>query len=138
MWQTLNTHIGNIPRANVMVISGKLGFVPASTRAGPYEQRMTADKADTMIRDGVGVRQGQASPYEHTKDGGPYKGVIIAGAGEYRRVFNAYVTQLKELGVIANDAQVVAVRGGIGQQRGQLGEFLRQINSGPVEPGSVC
>jgi hypothetical protein len=41
MWRTLNTQIGAIPRENVMVISGKLGFVPASTRAKSYEQQMT-------------------------------------------------------------------------------------------------
>jgi len=141
MWRTLANHIGWLNWRNVFVLSGKYGFIGAMEHIQPYEARLTKENADRLIARGVhmvndhhgelGPRDGAGPPaaevirpYAH-KDQPPYTCVINAGAGDYRRVFDAFIPQLQAAGIIASDAMVHRLSGGIGQQRKQLAAALR-------------
>jgi len=144
MWRTLANHIGRLNYRNVFVLSGKYGFIGAMEHIQPYEARLTKANADRLITRGVhmvndhhgalGPRDGAGPPpaevirpYAH-KDQLPYTRVICAGAGDYRRVFEAFIPQLQDAGIIARDATIDHVHGGIGEQRAQLGAWLRAAN----------
>lgn len=143
MWQTLRTHRGALPWRNVFVLSGKFGFITAQTFIQTYDERLTAAKADHLIKGGIqapndhfgacgrfgaGTRPADVvRPYAY-KDRPPFEKVISAGAGEYKRVFEAFIPQFKAEGIIAIDAPVLQVSGGIGEQRGQLGAWLRELS----------
>lgn len=152
MWATLRTHLGAIPKRNVFVLSAKLGLRCALEVAEPYDQRMTADRADVLISRGIDgcemMRRGKynvpmgptpicelsSGRYDGEGYDRPFRAVINAGAGEYRRVLDVYIAQAKAVGLIAADAPVFHVAGGIGEQRGQLGAFLRDVQAPVVEP----
>ncbi|MGY3582423.1 hypothetical protein ACVIGB_000653 [Bradyrhizobium sp. USDA 4341] len=141
MWQTLRTHRGELPWRNVFVLSGRFGFVTAETFIQTYNERLTREKADYLIRGGIRApnnHYGKASPggpgpadvvrpYAY-KDRRPFETVISAGAGEYRRVFEAFIPQFIADDIIASDAKVLQVAGGIGEQRAQLGRWLRGLS----------
>jgi hypothetical protein len=138
MWQTLRTHLGKFPWRNVIVLSGKYGFLRSQEFIATYNEELTPAKADYVIgrgldgvRDHFGKCSGAASMrmvFEHDRRGRAYERVIIAGAGDYRRVFEAFTGMLKDAGMVASDAPVDQVAGGIGEQRQQLGQWLRDLN----------
>jgi hypothetical protein len=129
MWTTLRAKRGSIPDQNVMVLSGKHDFSPGDFQVEPYDEKMTASKADGLITAGIlGKQSHGVTPYQ-LLTGHKFRAVIIAGAGEYRRVMNAFVTQLTQAGIIDGDAPVVAVKGAIGIQRSQLGQWLTEANA---------
>lgn len=143
MWQTLRTHKPfALPWANVLVLSGLYALIRATDGIGTYEARLTTDKAWHVIRQGLrapndffgAFRPGIArSPWDLLDhDRQPFRCCIIAGAGEYRRVFDWLAKELQAAGVIAPGAQVLAVAGGIGEQREQLGRWLRSAGAGDV------
>ena len=143
MWQTLRTHRGALDWRNVFVLSGKFGFITAQTFIQTYNDRLTRQKADYLIERGIQApndHYGECSkfgaaprpadvvrPYAY-KDRPPFETVISAGAGEYRRVFEAFIPQFMAEGIIAPDAVVLQVKGGIGEQRSQLGRWLAEIS----------
>jgi hypothetical protein len=150
MWQTLRQHRGALPWENVMVLSGKFGFISAQTFIQTYEARLTPAKADRMIARGI------HAPNDHHGElpalGGhgsgccaldtvvlpgrrgrrPFETVINAGGADYRRVFDSFIPELIAAGAIAPDAQIRRVAGGIGEQRQQLGQWLRGLNAPPI------
>lgn len=137
LWDVLRKHLGAIGREQVCVLSGKYGFINALTWLEPYEARLSAQRADQLIARGVhaafdGKRTGM-TPICHVGASSarmrrPYAAVLIAGAGDYRRVLEAYVAGFIEAGVVAAAAIVCQVEGGIGEQRSQLGQWLDAIN----------
>jgi hypothetical protein len=146
MWQTLRTHRGNLPWRNVFVLSGKYGFLYAEEFIQTYNERLTREKADYLIAGGIqhpndhigsiplagsGTRPVDMLRPWQFRDRQPFSTVLVAGAGEYARVFRAYVSEAQRAGIISADADVHYVRGGIGEQRQQLGEWLREFNSVP-------
>lgn len=145
MWQTLRTHRGVISWEQVVVLSGKYGIVSSGVYSAGYEEKISAKKVDGILERGLNrVVYKNRGGIEHEAIGGKfirpgegrYRRVIIAGAGEYKRCFLGLVEQLQAGGHVAQDAEVLVVAGGIGQQRGQLGEFLRKANEvvAPPEP----
>jgi hypothetical protein len=144
LWQTLRTHIGRVPLANVCVLSGKHGFMHALDRIEPYEARLTPQKADYIIARGVAepndrigtIKPGRMMGSNAIVDANgtlrcrerPYRLVLMTGAGEYARVFEAFIAGFKECELVTDDAEIRRVRGGIGEQRQQLGQWLAEIN----------
>jgi hypothetical protein len=146
MWQTLRTRLGH-RHAQVVVLSGKFGIIGASANWPPYEARLSAQKADHLIRRGLLERQdwfGELPELTHTPLCDlkcpttrinsaepfrplPWQGVIVAAGGDYRRVFMALLRQLQQWGDLAADATVLATQGGIGEQRSQLGAWIDLI-----------
>ncbi|HEX7906777.1 MAG TPA: methyltransferase domain-containing protein [Paraburkholderia sp.] len=105
-------------RPDLHIISAKHGLVHGDTVIDSYNQRMTPERARELAGQGVDLSQFK---------GKQYRDVFIAGGADYREVADSYLKQLKDAGVIAQDATVNATHGGIGEIRGQLGEYLRSI-----------
>lgn len=126
MWQTLMNRKGNISNSQIHVLSGEHGLVPGSTQSLPYEKVLTPEKSKEVLETLPQTQQQFARP-----DGRPWSAVIIAGGGKYRDTFEEIVSRLKGEGLVSPEAAVVATRGGIGDQRKALGEFLRQANERP-------
>lgn len=143
MWQTLRTHKPfALPWANVLVLSGLYALIRATDGIGTYEAKLTGGNAQRLIAAGLHAPNDFFGTLEHTTtrspwelldhDRPPFRCCIIAGAGEYLRVFGWLARALQEAGTIAPGAQVLAVRGGIGEQRKQLGRWLRSAGAGDV------
>lgn len=139
MWQTLRQHRDAVPLDNVAVLSGGVGFLNVQAVVAPYEARLTRQLADHALALGAlhaPVGTG-ASPLVEAGSGrrrAPYRAVIVAGAGEYARVLAAYVEAFKQFGLVCPAAPVLQVRGGIGQQRQQLGQWLQHVNRNEAAP----
>ncbi|OYW56801.1 MAG: hypothetical protein B7Y80_01580 [Hyphomicrobium sp. 32-62-53] len=145
-WQTLRHHRGAIPLGNVFVLSGEYAFVSALATLAPYEARISERKADFLIAGGIhahntrfgAIKPGRmpgASPFVEAGAGGrlileprPYRHVIACGAGDYGRVFESFLAGFKRDGLVDASAITLRPAGGIGEQRGQLGQWLRQAN----------
>ncbi|KGM38719.1 hypothetical protein JY96_21335 [Aquabacterium sp. NJ1] len=169
MWQTLRTHLGDwyykvvgygLTHAHVVVLSGKYGITSATAHSQTYEARLTKEKADMLIKAGILERQDRFGtmntrygadstplsvmsrsmfPRNDVKGAG-WRGVIVCGGSEYRRVFMALLRQLVDYGAVEMDAPILTTAGGIGEQRNQLGTWLQALrnNSGPCpRPGWV-
>ena len=155
MYQVLKKWMPGLDKAKIRILSAKHGIMTDEfPKITGYDERMTPKKAQHLVEAGIygqwddfgrAKKQFQkgSTPYLTLKEGKPYKDVFIAGGAEYRKVFHAYVTQMIEAGVIAPDASINEVTGGIGEQRGQLGEYLRKIAAeqpaeaaAPAEPAT--
>lgn len=123
MWQSLraNSQPGRAPR--LVVLSAKHGFVGADAIVEPYEQRLTPERAEELSRSLDGFAKTVRWPRASRR-------ILLAGGGLYRGVMREMVGALQHKGVLARDLQISEVAGGIGEQRSQLGQFLR-------EPGSI-
>lgn len=136
----------------IVVLSGRYGIVNAHAYCRTYEARLSAAKADALILAGLFERQtwfgeldgknGLApSPLSQMQcrttsikspeplKRVPWRAVIVAGGGDYRRVFLSLLTQLRAHGDLSPDAAVLVTRGGIGQQRAQLGAWVDQLRT---------
>ena len=146
MYQVLNKWMPNLDKGKVVILSAKHGILPGTGdmaefhKIETYDERMTPKKAQHLVEAGIygqwddfgrfkrGTAKGaSAEPLLRPDGRNKYQDVFIAGGGEYRKVFHAYVTQMIEEGIISPDASINEVTGGIGEQRGQLGEYLRTI-----------
>jgi hypothetical protein len=141
LWQDLRANGKAIPDRNKFVLSGKWGFLSVAANHKPYDEKISKQKVDKLIERGIHegergkpgtmpgpdvygqVRRDKFADAEYQEH--PYTQVIIHGAGDYQRGFNAIVTQLQQAGVIAPDAPVVATSGTILARRKQFNEFLR-------------
>lgn len=157
MWQSLRTHLGHeyqpssvyhVRRYNVVVLSGKFGITSSSAHWAPYEARLSPQRADHLISRGLLERQdwfgelkdilattplvdlkcpttriNSPEPLRYL----PWRGVIVAGGGDYRRVFMALLLQLQQCGHVAEDVQILSTQGGIGEQRAQLGRWVASL-----------
>ena len=141
MWQTLRTHLAG-RWAHVVVLSGRYGFTSAYSHLPTYEAKLTTQKADHLIARGLDGKQDRFGELKHVLDTSPlcamirpgsamksnpdraWHGVIAAGGGEYRRVFEHMIGAMRASGDIGLDAPVFMTRGGIGEQRSQLGEWI--------------
>lgn len=103
---------------DICILSAKHGLLHADTMTESYEQPMTTDRARELVA--------QALPLAGFADK-RYREVFIAGGALYRAVGRAYVDQLRAAGHVAEDAPVRMTEGGIGTQRGQLGQYLRGL-----------
>jgi hypothetical protein len=140
LWQTLRLHRGAIAWSNVFVLPGKYGFTSAGLFSRPYEEKISRQKVDAIIArglDGLPIdRHGLVTGPTIRADIGrtrdePFSQIIIAGAGDYRRFFHWLIEAMTADGLIAPGADIAEVQGGIGEQRGQLGHWLRRMNEAP-------
>ncbi len=138
MWTTLRKHLGGAEQmreleARVLVLSGGLGFVPASTPATPYEARLQPAAADALIAGGIrAVGAGGLSPLQlmaPPSQDAAWRAVIAAGGSDYRRVFLSWIDELRACGAITPEALVLATSGPIGVQRSQLGGWLQHLSN---------
>lgn len=109
-----------MPKAppDICILSAKHGLIHADTLIASYEQPMTAERSLTLI----------ANPLPLAGfEGKRYSEVFIAGGRAYRELGRAYVARLRMAGIVAQDAPLKMTEGGIGMQRGQLGEYLRGL-----------
>ena len=141
MWQSLRTHLAG-RSAHVVVLSGRYGFTSAYCHLPTYEAKLTTQKADHLIARGLDGKQDRFGELKQVLDTSPlcamirpgsamrsnpdraWAGVIAAGGGEYRRVFEFMIDAMRESGDIDADAPVFMTRGGIGEQRSQLGKWI--------------
>lgn len=145
MWQTLRLKLGALPAGNVFVLSAGYGFINAQTFIQTYEQRLTPATADRMIERGIHARndltpRGIVAPHQAGPSaaaslitpgrlGEPRaRSLIIAAGAEYRRVLDVYVAQFLAAGLLDPNCSIARTRGGIGEQRHQLGAWLDQAN----------
>lgn len=128
LWQTLRCYLGQIPPANVLVVSGKYGLVDAGTRLDPYEQLLDASKAAAII-----CREILPVALAHSRRRSrPYGLVIVAGVNLYGAVYSALIDAFRDKALIMPGTEIRRVIGGIGEQRSQLGRWLRQASQ-PLE-----
>jgi len=131
MWQTLRLNIGDIPKENVIVLSAYHGLSRSDKYSKAYDEQLTPKRADEII--GNGIRT-EISSFLKGKE---FDSVIIAGSGEYRRVFYQIANRMKARGNILPDAMIAETTGGIGEQRGQFGDYLNQVNQKPAKGANV-
>jgi hypothetical protein len=138
-FQTFKGNVKDGARPNVVILSAKHGFISPTEEIEPYDQVMDKARADEML---INIRA-QLKGVDFPRD---IKDVLIVGGKEYQRVMRAAVIVLQDEGVISIDASVNATSGGIGDQRKQLGEYLRSIEAKQparkeapkaVEPGAL-
>lgn len=103
---------------DIYILSAKFGLVPADAIIPAYEQRMTKDRMLALASAGV-----------HLPDfeGKRFNDVFIAGGALYRLLATTHIDQLRRAGIVMPGAAVCSTIGGIGQQRGQLGAYLRGL-----------
>jgi hypothetical protein len=140
LWQTLRPHRGAIAWSNVFVLSGKYGFTSAGLFSQPYEEKISRQKVGAIIargldglptdRHGLVIGPTIRADIGRTREE-PFSRIIMAGAGDYRRFFHWLIEAMKADGLIAPSADIAEVQGGIGEQRGQLGQWLRRMNEAP-------
>ena len=114
MYTTLAKHQSADAPPNVLILSAEHGFVSPDSVIAPYNRRMTVMRADEMLSDLCRFNTHAAWPREIGK-------AFLAGGAESRRVMWAMLAALYPEAVpFAGETS-----GGIGQQRAQLGAFLR-------------
>ena len=127
-YQTYNRQVKPGAEPHMMILSAKHGFVTPKQMLEPYNQKMTPQQAEELVNT---VKKSLEAVEWPTG----IEEVMLVGGKHYQRVMNAAVDELKAQGKIPEDVVVRATKGEIGQQRQQLGEYLRGIPSG--EQGSV-
>lgn len=141
MYSVLRKWMPGLDKATIRILSAKHSLITDEwPKITAYDERMSAQKAAHLIAggifaqfDGFGTfKRGHAkgaSPADYLRPerGFIYRDVFIAAGAEYRNVFHAWIREMQRHGMIAPDASINEVQGGIGEQRGQLGQYLRWI-----------
>jgi hypothetical protein len=120
MFQVLRKWVPAAGAPDIYILSAKHGLVHSSALVESYEQPMTEDRQHELIAEGL-----LASAFL----GKGFDEVFIAGGAMYRAVAEVYVARLRKAGFITKDAPVRSCSGGIGEQRGQLGAYLRELQA---------
>jgi hypothetical protein len=115
-------------RPDVWIISAEHGLVHGDTMLDSYERPMNKDRQRELIDKGLDVDAFKGKDFNQ---------VFIAGGDLYRGLAQTYVERLRQAGFIGQNADVQTVSGGIGEQRGQLGEYLRQLNANAADDVQV-
>lgn len=113
MYESYRAHLRRDAKPNVLILSARHGFLDPHEVIDPYDQRMTAQRADAMLADLPAFAGSANWPAQIGK-------VLLAGGKEYRRVMRAALA--RRYGVVPPWLQETV--GGIGMQRSQLGAFL--------------
>ncbi|KJK14224.1 hypothetical protein UB46_39150 [Burkholderiaceae bacterium 16] len=126
MYETFRAHVRADAQPQVIILSAQHGFIQPDAEIAPYDARMTADRAETMLSGLSTAMAGAAWPDQI----GP---VFLAGGMHYRRVMRAAVERwARKVGAGATPA-IVETSGGIGMQRSQLGQYLDGLSDDPSE-----
>jgi hypothetical protein len=125
MWQSLrsNQSVGASP--HVVVLSAQHGFVDGSTVLEPYDRKLDESRAHELYYGPDPFLKSVRWPAGATR-------ILIAGGGLYRHLMRAMVGALIAQGKLARSGlEISEVAGGIGMQRSQLGQFVRNPDSVP-------
>ncbi|MFJ1256880.1 DUF6884 domain-containing protein [Cupriavidus sp. CuC1] len=79
MYETFRAHVRADAQPQVIILSAQHGFIQPDAEIAPYDARMTADRAETMLSGLSTAMAGAAWPDQV----GP---VFLAGGMHYRRV----------------------------------------------------
>lgn len=125
-FQTFRSNVPSDAMPNVVILSAEHGFIGPDTQIEPYDRLLDKARADEMLGDMpkviTDIKKAMAGiPADQIKD------VLLVGGKEYQAVMRAALAQMKEDGLIPEDASVNATSGGIGEQRQQLGQYLRAL-----------
>lgn len=107
-----------------MVLSALHGFVHGSWIVEPYEKLLTESRARELQCELEQFVRSVAWPTSSTR-------ILIPGGGYYRHLMRAMVGALIHSGKLARHLLISEVSGGIGSQRSQLGQFVRDPASLP-------
>jgi hypothetical protein len=137
-WQTFRAYRpAAVQDSAVIILSGKFGWTCAMASSKPYNERISAQKVDRLIERGatiqernnkgliMGMTPAQLASRPYGRD--PWRAVVVCGGAEYRRAFFPIIAELQQLDMIDANAKILVTEGGIGEQRGQLGEILRAL-----------
>jgi hypothetical protein len=127
-YQTYNRQVKPGAEPQMMILSAKHGFVTPKQMLEPYNQKMTPQQAQEMVNT---VKKSLEAVEWPTG----IEEVMLVGGKHYQRVMNAAVEELKAQGKIPEDVVIRATKGEIGQQRQQLGEYLRGLPEGEAPQG---
>lgn len=127
-FQTFRSNVPADAMPNVVILSAEHGFIGPDAQIEPYDRLLDKARADEMLGDMpkviTDIKKAMAGiPADQIKD------VLLVGGKEYQAVMRAALAQMKEDGLIPEDASVNATSGGIGEQRQQLGQYLRALPS---------
>lgn len=126
MWQTYRTHQPPDP-PRLVVLSAEHGFLRPDQVVEPYERKMDRARAMELMR----------RPRQHVQTlkevVGPARvwRVYLVGGKVYQAVMRQAVELLRLEGVLPSYAMIQGTSGGIGEQRAQLGAFLRSQRKSP-------
>lgn len=151
MWLTLRARLSEQQlEAGAIALSALYGWEAAGAHLAMYERRLSAEAADWQIARGLfggcdtRAREGDKTRVHFNAFGSlaqalgdacgraPVAQIIVAGAGHYRRVMRAGIEAARVAGLVARDAAVFTVAGGIGTQRQQLGALVGCVVSSPA------
>jgi DNA-binding protein H-NS len=116
-FQTFKNKVRPDAMPNVRILSAKYGFLKPDQRITTYDQTMNEETANQFLM-GDNLVEGFPS---NIKD------VLIVGSNEYQRVMKAAIEDLIKEGKIDKDASINVTKGGIGEQRAQLGRYLAAL-----------
>ncbi|GMG94624.1 hypothetical protein RN01_05185 [Cupriavidus sp. SHE] len=118
MYSTLRAHRKAEAMPAIVILSAEHGFISPEQMLDPYDRRMTPQRADEMLAGLAGF----AAPGIWPDSIGS---AFFAGGHEYRRVMRAILALLcPEAAAMARETF-----GAIGQQRAQLGAYLRGLGN---------
>lgn len=135
MYQTLRVHADPLARPQLAILSAEHGFLRPQDSIHTYDRRMDARRADALLAD-LPALVARLTVLEDIE------AVQLCGGAAYRRVMVAAVDELKRLGRIHPAASVTACVGQLGEQRAQLGAYLRGLSRASAvrtsEPNETC
>lgn len=118
MYETFRAHVRTHARPHVIILSALHGFVSPAQILAPYDEKMTASRADEMMENLARFMVNVQWPLNVSR-------VFLAGGQQYRKVMKAAVLQT------VPHALVDECSGGIGFQRSQLGRYLDNLQGAP-------
>jgi hypothetical protein len=121
MWQTLRAHCVRTPA--MLILSARHGVLSPATVIEPYNQRMTRQR----IQEFLGAVEANVQVALDTHPEGGFREVALVGGAFYREVMAAILFRLQDEHWLARDAVLLRSSGGLGQQRAQLGAYLRAL-----------
>jgi hypothetical protein len=118
-FQTLKNKLKEGAMPNLRILSAKYGFIAPDQKIEVYDQVMDKSSADGFMLD------------DKLVEGFPsnIKDVLIVGSDQYQRVMKAAIEDLIKAGKIDKGASINVTKGGIGEQRAQLGKYLSGLPS---------
>jgi hypothetical protein len=118
-FQTLKNKLKEGAMPNLRILSAKYGFIAPDQKIEVYDKVMDKSSADGFMLD------------DKLVEGFPsnIKDVLIVGSDQYQRVMKAAIEDLIKAGKIDKGASINVTKGGIGEQRAQLGKYLSGLPS---------
>jgi len=117
MYQSYRANVSREQPPQVLILSARHGFIRSDDVIYPYEQMMTDTRAADIA----------ARLPEFDRRAWPMAdNLMLAGSALYRRVMHAALVRQRLIGF--SPQHVYQTTGGIGEQRQQLGQWLRTLS----------